>query len=509
MNYRETVRTSIGEELNPIKLYPVPDGEHEYSESNFDNFQYVFTKDNMPTYHQQYNCFQHWIWNEYHNDPDKFESDEYKEKVLAKIFTFINARVFGIVNPDSNHSTIMQILQKVINLSIDTSDIDIMEIIVSHARSLYGRKLPFTEDDALIWYFFQDDNGCDGYQYKPIIVPYIKLDGRTICLYDNAMKDFYEAIFSYANRYYDHMYSSKNNTAWYSIDPNTWLVGKLSVKSPDNSFNHLDEDKLDHRMMSELYLHQAKDFCSEKDVIYPVLLMSTNGRFYDSKMYPVTYAFLIHTDDGMFISSQRGYDSFIVKQREIFKDERRIIDRKWIDTLIPKARNEEAIRAAMWRDVMQCNVVLFPEQTDRNMEIDLMILNWAKYKDVFCINMRISDRIVTVDEEHDIAYVTLHSARTLYDIWNVLEHSLDLWVKYGGENMAWSLISNIYRHPISFYANRPHLIYQFCANIPHDNLDEQYIAISPRDGMSWTFDQEEFTFKPIPINGLVLRKCYL
>lgn len=512
MNHFATITDHHGNAINPIELYPVEEDNHEYLESNFDNFQYVFTKDNMPTYHQQYNTFMHWIWNEYHNDPERYESDAYKEKLLMKIFTFINARVYGIVNPDTNHSNIIHLLQNYIDTVM--SGVDIMSHVVEHARSLYGRKTPFQEEDAMIWYHIMNDISVGEYEYKPVIIPYIRVDGQSISLYE-IMSKFYTEIFSYAIRYYDHVYYSKNATAWYPIDPNTWLIGKPSIKSSTDSFEsldsieYLDKDDLNHFIMSEEFLHQAKDFCSESDIVYPVLLVSTNGRFFDRKMIPITYAFLIRTDDGMFISSQRGYDSFKTMKKYKFSENLIITSRRWIDTLIPKSRNEEAIRAEMWRDVMQCNVVLFPEQTDKSIELDLMILNWSKYKDVFCINMRMSDRITHIDTEHNIGYVTLRSIRTLYDIWSSLEHTLDLWVKYGTEGMAWSLISNIYRHQLSFYEEKPHITYRFCGMFDNINSEEKFIAICPRNGISWSYDGESYMFSPVPINGIVLRKCYL
>ena len=493
----------------PIPAVNVDYDERVYLPSDFESFQRVFHKDNMPTYHQQYDNFLHWIWNEFGNDSEKFDSEEYHSEVLEKIAIFINARVLGVVNTMSNHAEILALLEKVVtNDQLDVFD------HVAHVRSgLVDNKFSFNlMEDAVVWWRrTNSDINVRGYVPKPNFIPRVIIGPHSFEFPKHLIREFYEMIFGYTMNYYAHLYSQKFTPAWMKVDENAYVFAvKSNVKIEDQSlasFHDLiagKEERDDFSIISGENLIQLKDLVSGENELSIVYLSSINGQLNDPDMNPYTIAYVAKTADGYYVSAQRGYDVFDLDPLGVLHR----VD--WMNTLAVKNRNEEAILTKVWKDVMQCNAVLFQTKEDDDLTIPIRITHYEKYANV-CLNLGLADRIKHVDEMDgwSIAYLILRDIKPLVDIWKTMEHTMDLWVGYMDEcrNDAWSLISNLYKHDVSFYHDKPHLvgITGYNGSIPDSG---EVIAVVPRDGMCWSLGEDRYNFIPLKINGEDIRKIY-
>lgn len=462
-----------GSDLYPIGMNPIPPEDREYHASRTEEFYYVFTKDNMPTYHQQVDYFLHWKWNEYHNDPLKYESLEYKTSVLDKVFTFVNARVFGIVNPILNHAEIISTLDKFL-------DKPILPLIQGKVDHLRGRHSLFTQSDALIWYYIAEfPYSVYGYSPKPLVIPYLADGDRKVSLLP-ILHQFYSQIFEYAIRYYDYMYEVKWTSTWESVDEDQYIF--ISEEEPDQIVN---------------YNTLRKISSIPQDEYLTCFIYSEDGNRYDRDMVPYTQCMIAYHEGKYYISSQRGFN--------LFQYENDILHPVgYVDTLMPKSRNDEAIRTEMWLDIMQSNAVLFPINTE--VIFDIRILHYSKYSNTICMMFSSKDRIVTVDEDTDIAIMAVH-IDTLWKIFQYMEHTLDLWIRWG-RDLEWSLISNMYCNKTSFYRDKPYIPHVDAEDIDL-TADEAVFAIIPRDGMCWRMGKEIFYHTTSTLNGYQIRKTYL
>lgn len=464
-----------GSDLYPIGMPTILPDDREYHPSRSEDFYYVFTKDNMPTYHQQVDYFLHWKWNEYHNDPARYESMEYKTKILDKIFTFINARIFGIVNPSLNHAEIVSILSKFRGDSV-------LHLIKEKVEHLRGRQTPFAKSDALVWYIISKNYPYSVYEFssKPVVIPYLIDGDRNASLFP-IMRELYLAVFEYAITYYDYMYNVKWTATWESVSEDQYVF--ISENEPDQIIS---------------YSNLKKISSIDKENCITCFIYSEDGNRYDREMVPYTQCMIVYHEGKYYISSQRGFNLFH------FDDKKNYLIGEFVDTIIPKSRNDEAIRTDMWLDIMQSNAVLFPMDTETI--FDIRILHYSEYSSNICILFSSRDRIVSVDDNLDIAVLSVH-IDTLWKIFQYMEHTLDLWIRWGGK-LEWSLISNMYCNKTSFYRDKPY--------IPHTDADdvnleanEAVFAIIPRDGMCWRMGRELCYHTSSTLNGYQIRKTYL
>lgn len=486
-----------GSSLAAIEVCGVTEDERMYHESEFEHFQYVFTKDNMSTYHQQFDNILHWIWNEYENDPSIYESLEYKIKICNKVFTTINARIFGVLNPDDNHAEIISILDSLV------PDVNMFEYVATMRDKLYDRKTVFTQEDAVVWYNI--DTPCSDIPFarKPLPIPYIKINDRIIPIGDK-LQQFYLAVFRYAIRWYNHLYATKNSAIWLNIGENERIFAVPSKKSVGDELNapHPDDNITDIISMDNF--HKVTDFNLEVGNVLVLNISSENGQFHDRHMEPYCFAFLAHTEEGYFISSQRGYNSYTIENPFDIQASRWV--KKWVNTLTSRNRSEEAILTDMWRDIMQSNALLFPYANKLKTSFKLRIINWSKY-DKIPLMMEPNDRIISVKD--DIAHIMINRVSTLLKIWELLEHTLDLWVMCPKNGMKWGLISNIYKNRYQMYIDKPHIPVIFAHPSIKFNPDEDVVAIIPRDGITYFIDGKEYNFIPDGINGQYPLKSYL
>lgn len=488
-----------GSSLASIDMGAVDDDERIYHESDFDHFQYVFTKDNMSTYHQQFDNILHWIWNEYSNDPAIYESLEYKTKICDKVFTTINARILGVLNPDDNHATILSILDNMV------PDVNMFEYVAKVREKLYDRKSSFTEDDAIVWYKIGKPSISKDAMFavKELPIPYIRI-GDTIIQMDDHLQDFYLAIFRYAIRWYNHLYSSKNESLWHPINENGLVFAVPSKKTINDNFKYLHPDDDVSDIISLKNLHSIKWFNLKIGDVIVLNISSENGQFHDKVMSPFCFAYLARREDGYWISSQRGYDLWELVDKYDLNNSH--WEKHWINTLTARNKNEEAILSEMWRDIMQCNAVLFPQDNRISINIKLRIIHWDQYFRIPLI-LNFDDRIVSVD--NNIAVLSISNLSTLLKIWSLMEHTLDLWIAFSGEKISWSLISNIYKNKYQMYIDKPHITKQNASDDIVFEPGDDVVAIVPRDGMSWFVSETQHTFVPKPINDLEVRKSYL
>lgn len=488
----------LGDELGllAIDTYHVEDDERKYHESDFEHFQYVFNKDNMATYHQQFDNILHWIWNEYENDPIKYESLEYKTKICDKVFTTINARIYGILNPDDNHATIVSMLDSIV------PDVNMFDYIATMHKKLYDRRTPFTKDDAIVWYTIDTPSisGDAMFARKPLPIPYILVNGKQIPI--EHIQDFYLALFRYTIKWYNHLYSTKNEACWLPIDKNDYIFAIQSHKTLNDSFEYVHPDDDTSEIINLKNFHRIGDFNINIGNVIILNIASENGQFHDKTLQPFCFAYLARREDGYWISSQRGYDKWSVASK--YNLEASHWEKQWVNTLAARNKNEEAILSEMWRDIMQCNAVLF--HTDAHTTIELMITNWNDYGSD--ISKLLEDDIIAV--ENNVAYITISNILTLVKIWSILEHTLDLWVKFIDDNITkWSLICNIYQNKYEMYIDKPYIISELSSPTACFNDSDDVIAIIPRDGMTYYLDNSFYTFIPKEINGYQLRKSYL
>lgn len=489
-----------GSDLEAIELCE-PDPEvYSYKPSDLEHFDKVFHKDSFPTYHQMYDNFLHWIWNEYNNDPNKFDSDEYHEKILNKVFAFINARVYGILNPIDNHDQIIQFLRR------EFSEYDITKMIREKYQKMYDRETEFTKDDAIIWYEIEDQYIFNGYKPKPLIIPclvdgtdnYLGLD-KYFGIFNPHI--FYKLIFQYTIDYYNHLYAGKFRGAFLEVQDDDYIVGKV-IQDPD--LIQEPKELIDDIFMDDTNLIQIKDLDLSIGDVKWLLVSSQNGQFHDMEMNPYTYAMIARSKDGIFISGQRGVDIFRNIAPERYHTNNIILEKHWLNTLVSRAKDVESLLAEQWRDILQCNCVLFYKGDDRNMNIHARITHVSKYEE------KLSKIGVHVKkDEYDIFMFDITGIEILLKLWEIFNHTLDFWVSYVIEgDLYWSLISNIFEHDSQYYIDNPHIQYVTSDNNPIEP-GKEIVSIVPRDGMMWVLDGQEFHFIPAPINGFFEMKAYL
>lgn len=480
-----------GTPVNAIELPEISDDLRKYHPSSFDGWQYVFTKDNLASYHMMYDNCLHWIWNEYNNDPARFDSIQYWTQIMNRVFTTINARILGVINSDDNHAEIMELLQRFV------PDVNMMDFVSIRREKLRGGRDPFNKDDAVVWYDIIPNNDIvEGYNPKPLVVPYINLNDRRISL-RSAITEFYTKTLSYAITYYAHMYFTKFISYFVPV---TMVENIFAFESHYNYGSEFIDihsaDNID-AIISEKYLTTFGSFDVKPGEVKVLAIASENGQFYDKNMNTFTYAYLINLHGEYMISSMRGYDSFVFRNNSF-------VSRRWFNTMSSKGKNTEAILSDVWRDVMQCNAVLFPVG-HKPMNMQLRVTHYSNYEAAIDKVKNIYSLIV--DEDHDIAYVEIISIMDLVQLWEIFNHTLDLWVKYDNGRLDWSLISNIYRYNISFYKDNPHI-----TKTPYDKFDIEdgdIIAVIPRNGMTYAVDNNSYTITNMPINGMEVLKCYL
>lgn len=542
--------------IKPIELWDIPEDEHMYEPNEFEGFQHVFTKDNMPTYHQMYDNFLHWNWNEYHNDKTRFESEQYINSVLNKVFTWFNARLLGIVNNGQDHPVIIQLLLNMVDETLHQGHgvhfsgraevgLNLMEVLAKKRNELEGRLTPFTEDDAIIWWTKTEkvylQKLFKGIKQKPLIIPIIHLPEHIDVSLSDHFDQLYLMLFGYVLKYYNHVYGAKFQSTWVQVD----RKDSIMAQEVDPSSNHLI---LVNRNLFDT-MREISGFKIEEGQVIPVYIASDDGDMWDHWMDTYTVANITRHEGKYYISSRRGFNLFHNNLGNFTKE--------FVETLVAKGKDHEALRTEMWRDVMESGAVLFPWDNLQQVQIEVRITNWPRYQEILneiivagFRNLSTIKRAVKYDvpqsaryshpipveeindqnpnlhvphengkptfqftemifDQDGTAILTISDLSVLLKFWEVMEHTLDFWVKFEDR---WSLVCNIQEKDMQFYLNNSHIRHTMWKDTYYeiDQLpDGKVLSIIPRDGMTWTTlgmnDHREWhTY----VNDLRLKKIY-
>jgi hypothetical protein len=506
--------------LQPIVIPPMPKDDRQYVQNDFEGFHEVFTKDNMPTYHQLYDNFLHWIWNEYDNEPEKYESDEYKASVLDKVFIWINARIMGIIDNGSNHAEIIQFLEKYWRE-------DAMDIIAAKREELDWRRSPFTKEDAVVWWELGEQIWLQkefrGLTDKPIVIPVFKHEDSSFAMTES-FDLFYILVFNYVYDYYQYVYTSKFKSQWVELYPEDHII-YFPMQKKDVSFinGQMSISNGPTKFFSFQYQRVGELNIPENDYIV-AYIYSDQGELFTDMMDTYTTSYIAYFNGRYYVSSMRsinlvGFDKFGMAQY-------------WklpLDILTAKARSREAIRTDMWRDIMECGAILFPFNHLKDASIKIRITNYDKYADQ--LTQFISNGIVqhlgedeknatfsSVDfDTSGFAIIRINDLEKLMEFWKVLEHTLDFWVQFGTK---WSLVCNIQWKEMSFYYDNPHIDHDMWLTIDETrppftrlvtdrgsmDVRGKMLSIIPRDGMTWTIPK--LLLEKTYTNDLEYKKIY-
>lgn len=460
--------------LPAIEIPDIPEEEWKYKASDLEHFDHVFEKNAFPTYHQIYDNFLHWDWNEYGNDPERFDSDEYHNMIADKVYTYINAVVLGILTPSDNHASIVQFLEK------SFPRYDIIRILHDTYKKLYDRNAPFTQDDAVIWY--QKSNG-EHPIYKPVLMVDDDISNRLV-----PMAPFFRLVFKYVFAYYNHLYASKFRSFFNLMFEDEYIYA-LDDVSPGTDFSEVSPIRL-------------KDLGIRDGGTKRCYVLSKKGQYLDDGMNFYTEALIARTGSTYCVSTQRGF-------QHLFQSDGKWVS-SYIPTLINKSKGTEALRSEQWRDIMECNAVLFKkdERTYTPALIRIRVTHLSKYINRIKQIQEISSTTFShCDDAENWQWIV--TPGVLLKLWEIFNHTLDLWVAYVTEDdeTEWSLISNIFVHPAKFYVENGHLVTKTTYVTAKE--EDELIAIIPRDGIQWSLDEKFYNYRPRPINGYTELKPYL
>jgi hypothetical protein len=202
-----------------------------------DIVQKIFNKDNLPTYHELYDYFLNNRWNEYGNVG--YDTDEYKNSVMEKVITWINARLYNMVLPiKEENDKMVAFLQSIVDRATDRDDD--LNLPYNVAEALSKSYIPTYEDGSFdpymgvihilkplpyyntgyIGFHIDFDLYCENHDNS--------IHSTSIPLTDEDKEKLIDIWFDYVKKYYAHVQEKKASDAAVDNLHNREMLNKLS-----------------------------------------------------------------------------------------------------------------------------------------------------------------------------------------------------------------------------------------------------------------------------------------